>query len=774
MASDRIYKKVGTHYQLSVEWKSVVDTTGNKSTITAKMYWESLDGYGNVNSSATKSGAIWIDGTKYSFSGAGLADLSPNQKKLLATKSKTVSHKADGTQDFVLDGEFSAEVTLEGKYYGTIALTGKTFDLDKIARKSSLSSKTDISAGYDRTISIDRASSGFSHKVYIDIQNSSGSWIKVKDIDFSTSETSKSTNFTDGEKKLIFSNLNGRSSAPIRWNLHTYNGNETLGYNTYTGVAEIANLTTVSSGNGEAGGSYKFYVDQNMSLSLNKDREGFSHTVEISIGSFKKTITGVDTSVSWTPSSSEQTSIYNQIGSKDSASGNIRVYTYFDGVVVGTYTDKSIDFFVRSSINAPTFTATGITYRDKDTAITAITGNDQHIVQGKSSLQITIPVASRAIAKNGATMVSYTVTVNGVPKTVDYSATSNVVIEFGTITASTNANATITATDSRGLTTSVIKTITVIPYATPLVNTTAARNNGFERTTVLTLRGTASPVAVNSSNKNYIVQARYRYKNANVASWSTSANPWYGIAVSGFPAFSAVNTSIQLDETSSWNVQVEVTDRLGTTVKDLVVTVGRPILFVDPDKNSIGFGDFPKAANEFLINGRLVFGATQWASAGQGEGSAGGALYMNNSDITGANGIYFNDVAGNSGEGLLFLKSGRPEGSTNRDDYDYFYVADGVPKLNNQKIFANQNFQFATGRVTIESLAGGETNSMRVNFGRTFPSDPAVQITANTTVPGTTVLGIGTSAIDTTGFTVNCTRSNKSSTAIYWIAIWEG
>ena len=154
--SGKIYTNVGSHYRLSIEWEASQSTANNTSTITAEMYWESLDSYGNVNSSDTKDGAIIIDGTTYTFSGRGIADLYAGQKRRLATKSKTVTHAADGDRSFTIDGYFDAEVTLEGTYRGRISLTGKSFDLRTIPRKSSLSSSSSLTAGSDRTISISR------------------------------------------------------------------------------------------------------------------------------------------------------------------------------------------------------------------------------------------------------------------------------------------------------------------------------------------------------------------------------------------------------------------------------------------------------------------------------------------------------------------------------------------------------------------------------------------------------------------------------------------
>lgn len=674
--SGTTYKNVGAHWRLSVSWTATQNVSNNSSTVTAKIYWEALDGYGRINATTTRSGFVSIDGSKYSFSATPA--LSANQKKLLATKSKTVKHNSNGSGSVEIGGEFNPEVTLGSTKYTNVAVPTKTFSLPTIPRASTMTSSASLTAGSNRTVTISRASSTFSHIVYLDIKNRSGSWVNITRVDLSTSQTSKSTSFTSAEYENIFKQLDGRTSADVRWNVNTYSGSTKVGTTTYTGTCTIPSLTSVSSTNGQGGSATNVYVDQTFTIGLNRSNSSFTHTVEITTGNYRKTITGVGTSTSWTPSASEQSSIYAQLGQSSSNSANIRVTAYYGSTQVGIPTNKAFTYVANPSTNKPVFTATGIAYKDVNATTTAITANDQLIIQNRSNLQVTIPSSSSATAQNSAVMKTYSVTVNGVTKTANYS-TSDVVISFGTVTASANTNITIKATDSRGFSTSVTKAVTVIPYANPNIAVSVTRNNGFEAATNLAKTVVLKPLTVGSTNKNSLKSLKFRWKLANASTWGQ----WWNLLKTGGPVTYTVAQTITLSELQTFNLQIEAVDQLSTVTKDYVISAGRPMQFFDPDLKAVGFFDFPTKEYSIKINGTIEFGANLWSGATEGTG----ALFLNNSDVTGLNGLYFNDISNNRGEGLMWLKSGAPDNSRNLDDYDQERVLNGTGYLNDNVIF---------------------------------------------------------------------------------------
>ena len=118
-----------------------------------------------INSSASKSGSLTINGTKYSFTFT--AALSGNQTKTIYTKTVNVSHASDGTKTCAFSATAGINVTLSGTYYGNVTASGNgTFNT--IARASSISSVTSsvsVNGTNEVTVAISRKSSSFTHTV---------------------------------------------------------------------------------------------------------------------------------------------------------------------------------------------------------------------------------------------------------------------------------------------------------------------------------------------------------------------------------------------------------------------------------------------------------------------------------------------------------------------------------------------------------------------------------------------------------------------------------
>ena len=180
-----IQAAIRTGYRLQIAW--TVDSqsvANNTSTVTAKVQLVSTGSSYTINSSASKSGSLTINGTKYNFTFT--AALSGNQTKTIYTKTVTVAHNADGTKTCAFSATAGINVTLSGTYYGNVTASGSgTFDT--IARASTISSVTSsVSVNGTNTVavSITRASSSFTHTVVF----SFGSYSKTTE-DVATSTT---------------------------------------------------------------------------------------------------------------------------------------------------------------------------------------------------------------------------------------------------------------------------------------------------------------------------------------------------------------------------------------------------------------------------------------------------------------------------------------------------------------------------------------------------------------------------------------------------------
>lgn len=253
----------------------------------------------------------------------------------------------------------------------------------------------------------------------------------------------------------------------------------------------------------------------------------------------------------------------------------------------------------------PTF---NVSYLDTNSATTAITGNNQQIIQNKSTLQINI---TNATALKYASLSSASVNVNGAITTQSLSG-SSLTINIGTIDVSSNLTVPVTITDSRGNSTTINLTIQVLPWSLPNAIISLHRLNNYYDTTNLTVDANYSSL----DNKNTIT-IQYQIKKVSDASYGTLTT-----------IQDNVQTQFTADNTYEWNVKVILTDRLGSTSYILTLGKGIPIVYFDNIMNSTGFNCFPLSSegvwsNNFPIDDVIYLGSQvlydnyQMASAGK-------------------------------------------------------------------------------------------------------------------------------------------------------------
>ena len=118
-------------------------------------------------------------------------------------------------------------------------------------------------------------------------------------------------------------------------------------------------------------------------------------------------------------------------------------------------------------VNAnPTFDASLISFKDTNSKVVGITGNDQTIVQNKSTLSVTCGAAT---AYKGATISKYEVTLNGVTKSI--TTASGGTVSMGAVAKDGDLKISVKVTDSRGNSVTKEKAITIIPYSKPILAT---------------------------------------------------------------------------------------------------------------------------------------------------------------------------------------------------------------------------------------------------------------------------------------------------------------
>lgn len=255
----------------------------------------------------------------------------------------------------------------------------------------------------------------------------------------------------------------------------------------------------------------------------------------------------------------------------------------------------SVIFYIKTIISGQTFYETATrtmtivdatptmgnpTYQDSNSTTTAITEDNQKIIQKQSSLTISIPAAT---PQKYATITKYQVTINGVTR--EQAAAGN--MSWGVLDVSSNITATVKAIDSRGNTVTKSLQITVEAWQQPYAVISCSRENNFYTDTVLNV----SPTVSSLSGKNSVI-IQEQHKKTSESAYSTLVN---------VPA--STDTTIQLDNLFDWNLKIIVSDRLASTTYNITVQKGMPIVYYDRLKSSTGFNCFPTKENSVESQG---------------------------------------------------------------------------------------------------------------------------------------------------------------------------
>lgn len=274
----------------------------------------------------------------------------------------------------------------------------------------------------------------------------------------------------------------------------------------------------------------------------------------------------------------------------------------------------------------PTF---NVAYQDTNATTTAITQNNQQIIQNNSTLQVNI---TSATALKGASLSTAKVTINGVTTTQSISS-STLNINIGTLNLSSNTNATVSIIDSRGLTTTKTLALTILGWTLPTGIVILNRQQNYYTETDINVDATYSSL----DSKNTLT-IQYRIKKTSDNSWGN----WNNLSDNTTATFNA-------DNQYSWDVQVKVQDSIGSTTYNLSIGVGTPIFFVDREKHSIGLNGFPENDDAVEIHDKL------YLQSGAYKYCVNEAL--NDACIHGGGGVSSFDIYTKNGYGIVLIVS---------------------------------------------------------------------------------------------------------------------
>ena len=666
-------------FGLYCEWSGTQSVTGNYTDITLKVYLS----YYSLSVGARSDSTISINGTSETYTAPAISDYSSGwKKKLLKTKTVRVNHNADGTKSGVsLSASWRFSGTYSGVSIGTItASTSVTLNsIDRSAPTVSCS-VTGITAN------------GFK------ISGSSSATSDIWQYSLSGGSTWTQFSTTAGTSASItLSSLSPNTSYSVRVRARK-KSNQVYGTSGTITAKTLGGAVIASCSNFAADAS-------SVTLSMRVTVYNASYTNYITIKNGSTTYlslagrtwaTGTsDRSI--TLSASERTTLLNAMANLKSFTATIQLVTKSGTTQIGNASTCTCTISTTQSASGPTIS--GFTFADSYTTTTAITGNDQVLIQGYSKLTVT---PGTATSKNGASIVSYSAVCSGVTK----SNTTGAALALGEIGTSGTRDITLTVTDSRGYTASVTKSVTVVAYSKPKVNSASLRRtNDIETEMQLVFDGSISPITVGGAQKNILLYVRYRYKLTSASSYN-SYTSILGSVTANSTSFSFSNLELcNLNSESSYDFHLQIRDKLDSlTSLDLYFVVSQGTPLVALRKKMVGINTpSPEAAlhvvGDVKVEGTLsansfsgtipaanLSGSLPISKGGTGATTASGAasnlisgqvispgavnigsnryytsdsygIDMNNSDMIGINGLYFQDAVDSAGEGINFYRS---------------------------------------------------------------------------------------------------------------------
>jgi hypothetical protein len=666
----------GRYLQLTIT--ETVNVAANTSTLN----WTLTSTGGSASYYTVDTTTVTINGTQVYYKARTAWDdrVFPAAKGSVSG-TISVAHDSNGTKS--INVGFSTRVYVYGpqEYGGTMVLS----NIDRTAPTVSFSVSNITAGGFKIS-----ATSSATSDVWQYSTNNGTSWTQ-----FST------TSGTTASYTLTGLSPNTSYNVKVRARKKS---NQVYGTSGSTSVKTLGGAVVNSVTNVTADAAAVSFV-----LNVTVYEASYTNTVILKNGSTTYlTISGLSWSKGTanrtvTLTADQRTSLLTSMASIKSFTGTFEVTTFNGTTQVGSASSKTATVTTTAANSGPVLS--GFTYEDSYSTTYNITGNNQLFIQGYSTLKVT---PGTATAYNGASITNYTATCNG----VSASNTTGAAISVGKVTKSGNVSVVLTVTDSRGYTASVTKTISVLAYAKPKVSAlTLRRTNDIESEMQLSFNGSISPITVSSTQKNALLYVRYQYKLTSDTSYGSYVSILPSVTQNG-TSYSYSNVELcSLDSNSSYDFHLQIRDKLNSlTSIDLyyVVPQGTPLLALRKGKVGINT-PAPEAAlhvvGDAKISGGVTVGGTLTAATlsgslapsklssavpiskgGTGATTAAAAaanivgsqnisplsiiiganrykqddLYgidMKNSDIVGANGLFFGDAADSAGEGLNFYRS---------------------------------------------------------------------------------------------------------------------
>ena len=310
------------------------------------------------------------------------------------------------------------------------------------------------------------------------------------------------------------------------------------------------------------------YIGENANITITRASPSFTHTISYSFGSLTGTIATKtsDTSVSFPL----PTTFYNQIPTAQSGWGTLTCNTYNGSTLIGT-TTANFQAKCDEAKCKPTITRSAY---DSNTTTIALTGSNQKFVKYFSN----VTAKTNAVARNGATLVSQSITIGS--KSIDSGS--------GTINNVESGSVVFKATDSRGFTSQITENHTLISYKklTCAMEAGAASTSGVAQ---IKVSGAFYNDYFGAAQNTLTLQYRYKVQGSTYSDWTSVTD---SITLnSDFTYNTTINIS-GLNYLNAYTFQVRAMDKLMTVESNEQTRKTQPI--------------FDWGKDDFNINGDLT------------------------------------------------------------------------------------------------------------------------------------------------------------------------
>lgn len=361
----------------------------------------------------------------------------------------------------------------------------------------------------------------------------SDSWVTI---------LSKSKEVSHNDNGTGYCNITGWAYGPSGTSL---SGKKVEGGATVT-LDTIARKSSVTCADGNIGSA--------TTININRQANSFKHTIKYDFSGLTGTIATKtsETSIGW----GIPTSFYAKIPSAKSGKGTITCETYSGDTLVGTSNCTFNAFVVNSE---PGVSAT---IEDVNATTIALTGDKNKLIKYFSNAKVVIT----ATAKNSATIKSQKVVCeDGKSATTTTSTLNNVESE----------KFTISAVDSRGLSTSIEVNKTLVNYIKlAITEATLTRPSTISNVINATIKG--NYYNGNFGVTNNTLNVKWRYRLFGATEWGTYNEIEVTITNNTFNKTLELGTDF--DYRQAYEFEIVAIDKLKTDTVNKPVTAGIPII----------------------------------------------------------------------------------------------------------------------------------------------------------------------------------------------------